>query len=201
MQNEPQKRKASDHWTLDEEAYDEKGNHENNKRQDTTGHHRAAKRAKTGQEAMDKASKAKSAGFGGELVGLTGNWEFKESIGQNETSHAGLWVQYDRSLRVSDRMLVKETYMEKEIWDHPSYWTQGRPNEFTIPRKLQLLEHADNIVRHKTFSRDDEEQMYRVYIEYCPHGSLEDLIRRQAAAFASYQSVRPHNEPSLAPEW
>lgn len=162
---------------------------------------RAAKRVKTAHEAMDKASKAKSAGFGGELVGLAGNWEFKESIGQTPTSHAGLWVQYDRSLRVSDRTLVKETYMEKEIWDHPSYWSQGRPNEYAIPRKLQLLEHADNIVRHKTFSRDDEEQMYRTYMEFCPHGSLEDLIERHAAAFASYQSARPPNQPSFAPEW
>lgn len=125
--------------------------------------------------------RAETLGFGGERSGATGKWRFKGTIGTGAWGHAGLWQQHDESQWLANRIVVKESY-QGEIFDVPAFW-EGEVcrkviKEESITRYLSTLPNARNIVKWQGAAIYETMRMYRVYMEYCPHGDLEELIER-----------------------
>ena len=73
--------------------------------------------------------------------------------------------------------MLKETYL-------PNHWESGRvrdslesdPYEVVISQALAAASSNDNVVRyidHATYARL---KMFRIYMEYCEHGTLMSMV-------------------------
>ncbi|CAK4034365.1 Ca2+ calmodulin-dependent kinase [Lecanosticta acicola] len=130
-------------------------------------------------------TRARNFGFRGDEAGIGGHWQLLAPVGITENAHAGLWVQFDSSLNITNRMVVKESYMSDALWNHPTMWlgnvTDRLPMEFEMANRLQQCEQADDIVQHLGYGIYHTARMYRLYEEFCPHATLEQLIRAHRA--------------------
>ncbi|SMR41281.1 unnamed protein product [Zymoseptoria tritici ST99CH_1E4] len=135
----------------------------------------------------DKPTRAKQLGFGGERSGQTGSWRFLGTAGQGAFGHAGIWGRTDALGTVVEKIVLKETYSAAAkglAWDASWMW-DGEPGttpfEFSIIEKLGRLPDAHSIVRVRAFAIHDTLKMYRIYMEYCPHGTLNQLLVQHRA--------------------
>ncbi|KAF2765621.1 kinase-like protein [Teratosphaeria nubilosa] len=133
----------------------------------------------------DRGRTAYDLGFGGVNVGIPGTWVFEGTLGQGNLGHAGLWAKYDTNGRKTEAVVVKETYLSESDWNGEWFW-QGNPvdrmpREVYIHQKLSSCPSACNIVTFRGHSIHESHRMYRIYMEYCRHGDLEQVIRLHAS--------------------
>lgn len=131
-------------------------------------------------------------------AGWEGNYHHIKTGGQGQV---GLWVRKENG-RITDRVVVKDNHYSKpddrRLWTSHLTWTGNlddlvyrKPIEVEAMERLQAT-GADCILRLRGKWRVFEEKMlYKIYTEYCPYGTLRDLINDEAAEGEDY----PANEP------
>ncbi|KAK5121125.1 hypothetical protein LTR85_005609 [Meristemomyces frigidus] len=111
-----------------------------------------------------------------------GKWTFQEVLGEGGFGIVGLWIQRDDIGQIIGRVAVKETYLKPEQWNSLAYWSDiiepRKSREAAVQKKLSRLPGAWMIVRYLSEKVYPDRHMYRICMEYCPLGTLEDLIRR-----------------------
>ncbi|KAK4543947.1 hypothetical protein LTR36_004721 [Oleoguttula mirabilis] len=109
-----------------------------------------------------------------------GQWELQEVLGQGGFGIASLWTQRNENGIIIDRAAVKDTYLEPRQWDSPVYWSDMRDpriaREAAIQETLSDLRYAQSIIKYLSTKVYLDRHMYRIFMEYCPLGTLEDLI-------------------------
>jgi hypothetical protein len=135
------------------------------------------------QDSEEQRPSAQQLGFEGVRAGQTGTWHFLGTAGEGNFGHAGIWGKMNEFGSVLDKIVVKETYC-KDMWDESWLWTGqpgSEPLEYSIVNKIGRLQESYNIVRYRGYAVYDCLRTYRLYMEYCPHGDLNDLIMRHRA--------------------
>ncbi|EME46790.1 hypothetical protein DOTSEDRAFT_125401 [Dothistroma septosporum NZE10] len=64
--------------------------------------------------------------------------------------------------------------------------------EYALPRSLNDLAESFNIVETRGYATYDPSKTYTIYLEYCPRGSLADLVKR-------YQKIRTLRDENGTP--
>ncbi|KAK5121123.1 hypothetical protein LTR85_005607 [Meristemomyces frigidus] len=151
-------------------------------------------------------SKAQELCFDGPKVGGEGHWNFTATLGQTlkhgegTDGHIGLWAKIDpngtvidvsrilfsayaSSLTQPQRIAVKEVCtdtMPHISWDSSLIWygdpKDERPGEVMMHEALSGLKPSTHVVRLMGSAVYLDQKMYRIYMEYCPHGDLESVI-------------------------
>lgn len=112
-----------------------------------------------------------------------GHWNFHSSLGEGGFGHAGLWIKFDRSGNIIARVAVKETYVGEGHWQENHLFWDGdiadrKPNEAAMQQRIQEYEDALNVVKCYGYAVHESLTMIRVYLEYCPCGDLENVIKQ-----------------------
>ena len=114
---------------------------------------------------------------------------------------AGLWVQYDSSGKIIDVRIVTEwsmcttdTFVQRKVakeaylgsyWDEEAYWMPDKedrlPREFWIGLTLSNCDQAYNVIGPISYAVYPDSHMYRLYMDYCACGDLEELIRNHSS--------------------
>jgi hypothetical protein len=104
-------------------------------------------------------------GFDQGRVDVPGNWTFHETAGSGSWGHAGLWVERDLQGLISNRIVVKESYLRDGFNKH-NYWVGNTcrrvVKEENITRYLTRLPNSSNIVRSEAYGVYEKLNMYRV---------------------------------------
>ncbi|KAK5129248.1 hypothetical protein LTR08_003713 [Meristemomyces frigidus] len=126
-------------------------------------------------------------GFGPSWVGT---W----LIGAGSFGAANLWLKQNPDGVIADRMVVKGTNLSTK----PGSWRgltmvdptnpQRRvPTEAWTMMKLRSCEGApESIVRLRNWNMNSDAQKYMLYLEWCPFGDLESLIKRYVRIRGNY---------------
>lgn len=86
-------------------------------------------------------------------------------------------------------VVVKETYtnaMPLVEWSSSQIWYGDPVNGSPVPREvlmhntLSQAKPSANVVRFLGSAVHLDRRIYRIYMEHCPHGDLEDLIQEYA---------------------
>jgi len=74
---------------------------------------------------------------------------------------------------------VKDTYVEDQDWDDKYRW-RGDVNDLENRIPLEVDAHtelgrtdSDKVVRLVNWKNYPRKQMYRIWMELCPHGTME----------------------------
>ncbi|KAF2168609.1 hypothetical protein M409DRAFT_21355 [Zasmidium cellare ATCC 36951] len=130
----------------------------------------------------------RSLGFGEDRSQLQrgDHWNFHSVLGEGGHAQAALWVKLDSTMKTTERMVLKDVFMNHENWDSDDHWFGAlhdrRPIEERVPMILQGYEDSDNIVRCYGAAIYDSVCMNRIYSEFCPHGDLAGIIRAHRRA-------------------
>lgn len=110
--------------------------------------------------------------------GLPGRWSFKDTLGEGTYGHAGIWVQYSDHGTIITRVVLKDSYLT-EGWDNVRFRRDmgSAHYEVIVSRALAGLPSNENVVRYIADATYARLKMYRIYMEYCEHGTLESLLK------------------------
>ncbi|SMR43485.1 unnamed protein product [Zymoseptoria tritici ST99CH_3D1] len=117
--------------------------------------------------------------------GLEGSWNFSGTLGSGSYGHVGYWtknVGHDR--RIVDRIAVKESYL-RQAWNNPVYWIgepgHRKPKEFYYARELADMPESKNVVEPRSYAIYETLRMHRIYMEFCEHGTMSQMINNYIA--------------------
>lgn len=120
-----------------------------------------------------------SRGSGTDRSGLQGTWRWKGRVGEGGQGQISAWEQVDANDDVIDRLVLKETYVGT-LWNLPHIWHGDlllrRPREYFFANYLASLPGSSCIVKPKAYAIYENVRMYRLYMEYCRHESLAELM-------------------------
>lgn len=113
---------------------------------------------------------------------LEGNWKGGWLL-TGGRSPLAFWVQEDDHGLISDRVVMKDTYMPTDEWMHANKWvgnvrsTKRRPMEYTVQRRLNKSrpEQFAGVRKCKVYHR---KMMHRMYLDYCSFANGWALIER-----------------------
>ncbi|KAK5121124.1 hypothetical protein LTR85_005608 [Meristemomyces frigidus] len=72
-------------------------------------------------------------------------------------------------------------YLKPGVWENSKYrWDEQTPREVYMHRALVGLKNSWSIVQWRGWKLYANRYMYRIYMEYCPGGNLDELIERHA---------------------
>lgn len=118
-------------------------------------------------------------GSGVDRSDLKGTWKFKGNIGKGGFGQVSCWDQVDGNNNVVDRLILKEAYAQS--WDDPGWWLGDlnlrRPKEHAFQKYLSDLPDSSCIAKVRTYGIYENIRMYRLYLEYCRHGDLWQMLR------------------------
>ncbi|KAF2169144.1 hypothetical protein M409DRAFT_20370 [Zasmidium cellare ATCC 36951] len=126
--------------------------------------------------------KSKSLGFEKDVSpDVDGLWSFSRCLGDGTRNFAGLWVKIDTSNKVVDRKVIKDVYLSPKDSKNDDLWHtppngERVPMEVHMQRLLSGLGDSSSIVQYVGHSTPDP-TLYRIYQEYCPCGTLEEMIK------------------------
>ncbi|GIZ41891.1 hypothetical protein CKM354_000517800 [Cercospora kikuchii] len=159
---------------------------------------------------------------GSRLPGPAGTWHPYGKVGEGSAGCAHVWVKLAPNNAIVDRVVLKEVCLDADFrWSRPNYWNDPMcnrtPLEFAIPHYLNGLADSHNIVQHLDYGLYEEHAMYRLYMEYCEYGDLQEVITRHQevsmrpstrAVWAIFEALSnavilmdQGHLPSRAPNW
>ncbi|KJX98807.1 hypothetical protein TI39_contig390g00007 [Zymoseptoria brevis] len=114
---------------------------------------------------------------------LAGTWNFHGTVGKGTSGYAGRWIQYDNNGKISGRMVLKDSYHNASSWNNlnANTWEDRDariPKEHFLQQQLNRCPDSHNIVKCYAYNVHHAQRMIRFYLEDCPHGDLEDVIRQ-----------------------
>jgi len=147
-------------------------------------------------------------------VPLPRNWEGGWTVDQGMKSTASVWLDIDAAGYVCDRLLRKQVYQSRADWADATRWdgdvqdsTNRVPVEIACLRDLQAIplpavaEDAVTSARLRWYRVYDRIFKYTLYLEFCQHGDLTDVISehgpRTEQGDLILALVRPIPEPFL----
>lgn len=98
-----------------------------------------------------------------------GGWQ----LGTGAHARTGVWVRVAGATgSVQERMVIKEVdcapaTVPREVAVH---------TRLRSPQSLQQSRHLVELISHAPDLRDPANPRYRLYLEFCPHGDLMDLM-------------------------
>lgn len=143
----------------------------------------------TEQKAERRRAQFLGGGLGYDCNGLwLGGWP----LPQGAQSVPGLWVELDQHQRVRRCVVRKDTYGDTRFWRDNAFFDGdlGRaeirePYEIVCHSDLEAIpsRYAGNVKVPEILndSTNNGALLYRMYLEWCPHGDLESLMTEYAA--------------------
>lgn len=127
---------------------------------------------------IDKDSRAR--GTGADRSALQGSWKFKGNVGKGGFGEVSCWDCTDAGTGIINRLIMKEAYV-RSGWNTDTYWVgdanRRRPREYFYAKYLTSLPDSSCIVKPLAYAIYENIQMYRLYMEYCRHGDLGNMLR------------------------
>lgn len=111
-----------------------------------------------------------SLGFDDERINIPQkHWSFKEVLGRGSFGIATLWVRYDMSGRITDRIVIKQNIANPAMWDWEKTWYGDKSNripmEYHLNTQIATRTDAFNVVQCRTYATYDNHKVYRLYLE------------------------------------
>ncbi|KAK4626510.1 hypothetical protein CLAFUW4_04163 [Fulvia fulva] len=131
---------------------------------------------KVPEQPWDRKNLAELLAFDRGIILPGHQWFFKGTLGQGSLGHAGIWVKYNAHGRMIDRIAIKECYPPYQDWEAKTLWYDDRPGEEVVNTTLNACQDSEHIIKCHSSKIFEDLCMYRVYLESCELGSLEDLI-------------------------
>lgn len=121
----------------------------------------------------------KPLGRGG--FGMTGLWEKRDEDGQVVDVGFRVIISLSHSIvkliSPQQHLVIKQIGKER---GHP--WDPDIPNEAVVMEEVRkYLTGNTGIVDFRAYKRYPRREVHRLYMEYCPHGDLHQLIREYRA--------------------
>ncbi|KAI7284134.1 hypothetical protein KC345_g2454 [Hortaea werneckii] len=108
-----------------------------------------------------------------------GAWKFANDGSFGKTS---LWVKQDSNGMINDRCVIKDTVLPVNMWNsklhfakdprYPESEERNLPTEVAAHAALRPLEGSDTIIKMRNWRMASEQKIYRLYLEFAPHGDL-----------------------------
>ncbi|KAK3713518.1 hypothetical protein LTR37_008476 [Vermiconidia calcicola] len=110
-------------------------------------------------------------------------WAGKRYLGGGAMGQAYLYYEVDENLAISRRIVVKDCYVPLKHWGSVQHWSgdprdpKGRVHmEIKAMEALKGRTGSDKVVEIEHSEVNDERLYYRIYMEFCGRGSLNDLL-------------------------
>ncbi|KAL9007875.1 MAG: hypothetical protein Q9173_006941, partial [Seirophora scorigena] len=104
-------------------------------------------------------------------------WYGVKPLGRGGFGMTGQWEKRDEDGQVVDHLVIKQIGKEP---GHP--WDPDIPNEAVVLEEVRkYLTGNTGIVGFRAYKRYPRREVHRLYMEYCPHGDLHQLIREYRA--------------------
>ncbi|KAL1304865.1 hypothetical protein AAFC00_003789 [Neodothiora populina] len=115
-----------------------------------------------------------------------GDWMGGRLLGRGGNGIANLWVERGAYGRIVDRVVVKDIQMAPADYaDDDNYMMDRRkrePREYFIAKILRSVMPRQHIVRARNYQLSSQRDAWRLYLEFCDHQDIDDLIRRHRNA-------------------
>ncbi|KAG9553928.1 kinase-like protein, partial [Aureobasidium melanogenum] len=137
------------------------------------------------------------------IKSLDGGWIGVEGrLGKGGQGCARLFVKVDDQNRITERIVVKDSFQKLEMWADEHWWERGRlgldPRESIVNKLLSLptperweryiVEYLGHSINHKWKTN-------RTYMEYCDGGDLHKLMKAQNQR---YSHPNPNYDPDIS---
>ncbi|KAK3724846.1 hypothetical protein LTR37_000894 [Vermiconidia calcicola] len=110
-------------------------------------------------------------------------WAGKRYLGGGAMGQAYLYYEVDENFAISRRIVVKDCYVPLKHWGSVQHWfgdprdPKGRVHmEIKAMEALKGKTGSDKVVEIEHSEVNDERLYYRIYMEFCGRGSLNDLL-------------------------
>ena len=111
----------------------------------------------------------------------TGHWVGGWQLGRGGSGMAGLWCRDDGHGNIADRAVLKLVCPDAAHWTDPGQWIHGERLEIAMHHGLSSASAlGDYIVGYRGSHVDLTAQEYSIYMEFCPFGTLDDILRTLA---------------------
>lgn len=100
-------------------------------------------------------------------------WVPQKHLGAGGQGQAGLWVKVNEQQRIIDRMVIKES-RHGDSWDLRGGFVNGVPREAYCQRLLTVPNSYT--VHHRGWANYERKKVWRLYMEFCPYGTLRDTV-------------------------
>lgn len=118
---------------------------------------------------------------------LDGDWIGVEGkLGKGGQGCARLFVRVDDQNRITERIVIKDSFQNLVTWTDETWWERGRigldPRESIVNKLLSLPTPARwerYIVEYLGHAVNHQWKTNRTYMEYCDGGDLHKLIKAQ----------------------
>ncbi|SMY23180.1 unnamed protein product [Zymoseptoria tritici ST99CH_1A5] len=117
---------------------------------------------------------------------LQGTWNFNGTAGCGASAFAGRWVQYNQRGEIINRIVLKDVRHPEtscanseasDMWENID---RERPREYFLQQRLNRCPESHNLVKCYAYNVQEDHRMIRLYLEDCPHGDLESVIKQHA---------------------
>ncbi|KXS98114.1 hypothetical protein AC578_9387 [Pseudocercospora eumusae] len=144
---------------------------------------------------LDGEDRAQRLGLRGVGTDPKAEWQWVRSLGTGGVGHAGLWKRVDENGELIDRIVAKESspefFMSRDLWyDEPL----KTPKEAALMESINQMRDSKNVLRCLGWRVYKVLKIIRLYLEYCEHGDLENLIeiydRKRGSSTDHYLPVR-----------
>jgi len=135
-----------------------------------------------------------------------GTWAGARVLGQGGQGIAALWPKVNAQNRIVDRGVVKEVQMDNAVYNDSDTMINNDPREYVTQRACRPAPAhpppRNHVVELRSWEDVPTRCSFRFYIEYCDHGSLEELLysHKGWAAFNTpatrrFTRLAGHNTP------
>jgi hypothetical protein len=108
-----------------------------------------------------------------------GRWQGARWLAAGTFGAAGMWVKGGPTNNIIDRMVFKESVPYELMWNNPEEWRNKLPREIEMHRRIDGSRTANshlNVIQHRGHRLMMTERRYRLYLDLCDGGGLDDSM-------------------------
>ena len=126
---------------------------------------------------MDRIARELTRGW--TYSGQPETWSVLRPLGEGGSGKAFLLTLADADGRIIGRTVAKDAYQRTWQWSERRYWeTDHLPGEASMQYLLADSQNNEaSFVRAFRHAIYPEKMIYRIYMEFCPHADLDDVIQ------------------------
>ncbi|USW49060.1 Putative serine/threonine-protein kinase, active [Septoria linicola] len=109
-------------------------------------------------------------------------WKHARYLGGGGFGHTNLYLGTDREDTINNRLVVKHCWASHRNWGSLAFW--HGPRDSRLPMEIKAMQRLDdgmgdqNVVRYRWHVMHPNDMAYTIYMHFCGHGTLYDLIQR-----------------------